>query len=599
MGLLQKAVETYDCHQAYVGKYRDGHTVLAPICHIVTRANLEITLNQDGLFCAACAVDKDAPKIIIPATEASAGRTSGICAHPLCDQLGYLAPDKEEKHAAYMEQLRNWEASPASHPKLHPILRYLEGGTIIPDLLRCDLITWSQADRQKEDKLLVRWRIIGLEDEQPDACWEDTTLFSAFIQYYSTQYSNAPEGLCLVSGETCRIAEQHPKGIIPINGNAKLISSNDKTGFTYLGRFTAEEQAAQVGYEASQKAHNALRWLASEQGAQAIYGGRTFLCWNPQGRKVPLCTGSFFQSTKAITKPSEYREQLQQTLRGFQSSLPQQAGVVIAAFDAATSGRLALTYYQELLGSDFLKRLHDWDASCCWPNGKYGIQSPGLRQIVNGAFGTQQSEKGKIILKTDDRVLCQQMQRLVACRIDKAPMPTDLIKALYHRASTPLAYDPNIRRTLLFTACAVIRKYRSDKFKEEWSMNLEPTKADRSYQFGRLLAVLEKVERDTYGSDEEREPNAIRQQSVFCQRPLYAANNMERQLERAYFPRLKPNNRAYYKRLIGQIMEEISAFPQEQWNLPLTETYLMGYYLQRNALYTAKEHGTTEDEENG
>ena len=130
-------------------------------------------------------------------------------------------------------------------------------------------------------------------------------------------------------------------------------------------------------------------------------------------------------------------------------------------------------------------------------------------------------------------------------------------------------------------------------------MNLEPTKADRSYQFGRLLAVLEKVERDTYGSDEEREPNAIRQQSVFCQSPLYAANNMERQLERAYFPRLKPNNRAYYKRLIGQIMEEISAFPQEQWNLPLTETYLMGYYLQRNALYTAKEHVTTEDEENG
>lgn len=67
-------------------------------------------------------------------------------------------------------------------------------------------------------------------------------------------------------------------------------------------------------------------------------------------------------------------------------------------------------------------------------------------------------------------------------------------------------------------------------------MTLEPEKKDRSYQFGRLLAVLEKVERDTFGSDESREPNAIRQQSVFCQRPLYAANNIESQLERAYFP---------------------------------------------------------------
>ena len=43
-------------------------------------------------------------------------------------------------------------------------------------------------------------------------------------------------------------------------------------------------------------------------------------------------------------------------------------------------------------------------------------------------------------------------------------------------------------------------------------MALEPEKQDRSYQYGRLLAVLEKAERDTYSSDETREPNAIRMQ---------------------------------------------------------------------------------------
>ena len=42
-------------------------------------------------------------------------------------------------------------------------------------------------------------------------------------------------------------------------------------------------------------------------------------------------------------------------------------------------------------------------------------------------------------------------------------------------------------------------------------MALEPGKQDRSYQFGRLLAVMEKVERDTYTDNENREPNAIRQ----------------------------------------------------------------------------------------
>jgi CRISPR-associated protein Csd1 len=187
------------------------------------------------------------------------------------------------------------------------------------------------------------------------------------------------------------------------------------------------------------------------------------------------------------------------------------------------------------------------------------------------------------------------MQRLIACRVDKAAMSADIVKALVSRASNPQAYENHIWENILFTACAVIRKYRMDKFKEEWNMALEPEKNDRSYQFGRLLAVMEKVERDTYGSSEDREPNAIRLQSVFCQRPMATAGALEKQLDRAYFPRLKPGSRIWYKNLLGQIMAAISAFPQDAWNKPLTETYLMGYYLQRNALYTKNNDNDMEE----
>ena len=128
-------------------------------------------------------------------------------------------------------------------------------------------------------------------------------------------------------------------------------------------------------------------------------------------------------------------------------------------------------------------------------------------------------------------------------------------------------------------------------------MALEPEKKDRSYQFGRLLAVMEKAERDTYDSSEGREPNAIRLQSIFCQRPMSTADNLEKQLERAYFPRLKPGSRIWYKNLMGQIMGIISEFPQEEWNKPLDNTYLMGYYLQRSALYTKKTDNEMEENE--
>ena len=130
------------------------------------------------------------------------------------------------------------------------------------------------------------------------------------------------------------------------------------------------------------------------------------------------------------------------------------------------------------------------------------------------------TEKGRTLLKADDKMMGQQMQRLIACRVDRGRMPLDIMKALFYRASTPQSFqDIPVRETILATACAVIRKFRYDVYKEECAMEFDPNKDDLSFQFGRLLAVMEKVERDTYDGDETREPNAIRLQSIYCQRP--------------------------------------------------------------------------------
>ena len=605
MGLLQKAVETYDAHSDFVGEEIQEHQVLLPVSHILARADLEITLEPEGAFSSARAVDKSEPKIPIPATEESAGRTSGACAHPLCDQLCYLAPCNGEKHRLYVDQLAAWASSPYSHPMIRPILTYVRGGTILSDLGGTGLIELDEKGVPKNEKLMVRWRVHGVGTPR-DGCWQQPSLFRAFQDWYASLQPEGSSALCMITGRHAAAAKQHQKGIIPINGNAKLISSNDTSNFTFRGRFTDDSQAATVSYEASQKAHNALRWIAAEQGARVIFGGRTFLCWNPQGIQICHATAGFGNRNQVKTVPSDYRRELENTLDGMRSQLPEQSGVVIAAFDAATTGRLSVTYYNELLGSDYLQRLYDWDAHCCWFFGwdkfraKSAIQSPLLRRIVDCAFGTLSKEKGQVRLKTDDKTLGQQMQRLVACRVDRGRMPLDIMKALFHRASTPQSFDdPAVREEILATACAVIRKYRYDVYKEECAMEFDPNKNDISFQFGRLLAVLEKVERDTYDSDETREPNAIRLQSIYCQRPLHTAGMIEKQLERAYFPRLpKPAFRAYYKNLIGEILDEIYAFDEKLWNAPLKETYLMGYYLQRKELYTKKEKSEENKEEN-
>lgn len=595
MGLLQRAVETYDAHAHLAGEVHDGHETLAPVAHTTRAAQFEITVNEQGGFEAARVVDKSEPRIVIPATEASDGRSgtqAAVCPHPLCDKLGYYLAAE----SGFIVQLEAWANSEFTHPKLGPILQYVKAGTIAEDLLRCGCVKPDKngALTKKDLDGLVRWRVVGL-GEASGPCWEDRELMKQFTGYYLAQKDTEEKSLCMVSGGLDAVTDKHP-GVI--YGKTKLISANDSSNFTYRGRFMNPGQAATVSYAASQKAHNALRWLAAEQGVRMEFGGRTFLCWNPQGKRVCHAAGPFRQSAKPPANPTDYKQELRRTLEGYKSELPERnAGVVIAAFDFATTGRLSLTYYNELMGSDFLQRLHDWDEHCCWwgwdfENRCFSIQSPPLWQIVKCAFGSQREEKKMTRLVVDGEVMRLQMQRLVSCRVDRAKLPLDMERALVERASTPISYEAGIRSAILSAACAVIRKYHYDHFGEVLNMELEKEREDRSYQYGRLLAVLEKVERDTYEKDEQREPNAIRLQSQFCMRPLGTAAVIEQQLERAYFPRLKPGSRAYYKSLIGKIMERIHECPKGEWNKPLEDTYLMGYYLQRQELYQKKNDET-------
>lgn len=591
MGLMQKALETYDAMSAWTGVAVENRETLAPVGHITAKAKIEITLDADGGFVQARAVDE---KIIIPATEESAGRTSAPAAHPLCEQIGYLLPGNEEKFRLYTQQLEQWANSRYGSPKLNAILNYVRRGTLQTDLARAGLLQMDEKGAVKNEKDMVRWIVNGVGEESGPV-WTDLRLLRGFGEFYLESREGMADRLCMLTGEETLGAAQHLKGVVPMHGNAKIISGNDTSNFTYLGRFADAGEAATVGYIASQKAHNALKWLVCNDGYP--FGSRTFVCWNPQGLEVPKVQTPLGKNRKSDgkeepLKPTAYREELEKTVRGWKNSLPQNAGVVLAAFDAATAGRLAVLYYNELQASDFIDRLAYWDETCCWYDSRWGTMSPLLDRIVQFAFGVQRGSDESARVEVDDKVRAQQLQRMLTCRTEKGAMPEDVMRALVRRCDNLQVYNAHNRDTLLFTACAVVRKYRMDRKKEDLSMALEPDKRDRSYQFGRLLAVLEKAERDTYDKDEKRETNAIRLQPMFVRRPGTTTKTVLEQVKNAYYPRLSVKSRNFYEILIGQIMEQISECTEEKYDAPLTETYLLGYYLQKNALYTKKQDDT-------
>ena len=596
MSLLQKAAETYDNHKTLVGVMQEGHDVpLAPIAHQTTKAQICVTLDKQGNYSSAEIMDE---KIIIPVTEESAGRSGKtIRPHPLCDQISYLYPtNKDNRYDVYLEQLRAWQKSDYSHPKLLPILRYVEKGTLVQDLVNAGLVKLNDNGEPEKEKDMVCWRVWTDDAAVPSECWRDITLFDAFVGYILYKKETERPALCLVSGKRIAPAVQHPKGVSAINGNAKLISANDTSGFTFRGRFLDDTQAVSVSFEASQKAHNALRWLIADQSV--TIAGRSFLCWNPKGFRTLSVVGNFRKQKQAevIQKPSDYREELLASLLSYKKDLPDSADVIIAVFDAATSGRLSVTYYNELRGSDFLQRMHDWEETCCWFNGPYGIQTPGLYQIVHSTFGMKRSEGEHEKWEADDKVLKQQMQRLVCCRVDRSRMPTDIVKALVNRVSNPNGCGVSLWRKTVFVACAVLNKYIKERNGTEamsWSLDT----CDRSFQYGRLLAVMERAELDYYRkTNEDRQTNAIKALAEFRRRPFSVYERVDSHLRVAYLPRMDAWACQRYLRLKGEIMQVISSSDKEELNKPLKDIYLLGYDLQRAAFFKSETEEIKQDE---
>lgn len=615
MGLFQKAVETYDNMKSLAGvESEERKAALAPIGFITTGVQIEITVTEDGEFRGAEQIfdisedskgksQKSEKKIIIPATQKSAGRSSTSAKtspHPLCDKLMFMCPENKESYDAYLEQLQDWCDSEFACPKIKAILKYVKKGTILTDI--------ASVGRVKDDDF-VCWRVLSTDCAEPEEVWKSRSVIDSYINYYQSKIDASSErALCYVSGEITTPAQLHLKGVVSFAGNAKLISSNDAANFTYKGRFSDDSEALTVSFISSQKAHNALKWVISNNGFRC--GDRMFVCWNPKGKKTKNPFASLFPDFSEAEEnptPTNYREILAKTVLGYKNNFKPEDETVTAVFEAASKGRLSVCYYSEMKAEDFLERLRFWDETTAWLYRRFGVapdlvKSPDLKSIIDAAYGVPRTIGESQTVETDEKVLAIAMQRLLLCRLEKAPFPADIMRSAVQKCSSLQLYDKLNREKQLFTTCAIIKKYIYDRFKEEWNMALEPEKKNRSYQFGRLLAVLEKAERDAFDNSEKREPNAIRMWSLFVKRPMYATTVIIEQLKNAYYPRLEPGKRGYYDKLIEGIMRVISEFPESEIGKPLGEEYLMGYYLQKDALCQKKnndndDNNESEDEE--
>lgn len=650
MSWINSACEAYD----YISSYPSDKTgKLIPIAHSTQNAQIQITIDENGNFVNAATVSDKEEATLIPVTEKSSSRSGASkFPHPLCDKLEYIAPELDsyikskkssrEKFNIYIEQLDAWCDSQFSHKKACAIRDYLKKENVIKDLIESGILyldengklmeKWSgDKDTRPEiftktsppQQSFVRFRVTDTDSNVSSAVCEDESLIKKYIRYYES--TKDEYDIDFSNGEECIAAYNHSSKLRNTGDKAKIISSNDSSGFTFRGRFRQAEQVAQIGFETSQKAHNALKYLIKKQGTTV--GTKTVLLFGTKNSLVPdlMCDtkhmmeiygdqGDQEEETEAADTKEEIAVRFNMMFAGYRGKYIAQADekLVLLVLSSATTGRMSINYYREFIGEDkteLIDCVESWHRHIAWKrsfkdeNKKpvFYVGAPAPKEIAEVAFGTQQGN----FVKADEKIVGQTVLRILPCISEGRKIPRDIVNSAVRKSHHPQNYSSgNWNYKVLPAACSLMKKYLYDyernkyaeifdediinkKNEEEWKMGLKPDCKDLAYNCGRLLCMADYIERSTYGSDEKgRVTNAMRYYTQFAQHPCRTWQTIDRRLS-VYINKLGGSDNYH----VGQLRKiEAEIDPEEFANARnLDGKMSLGFGAQREFIFTKKE----------
>lgn len=629
MSWIEQLWRTYEAHETQVARPSGDHNeaVLLPICHMTQKAQIEVVIDGEGHFLRARVVPAGQARTIIPCTEDSESRSGNKPVHhPLCDKLQYVAGDfvayggkvtkgfetsPREPYESYVTDLARWCESPFGHRKLRAVLKYVQRGRLVEDLVAAGTLylgpdgklleEWTdntaeppaifQAVRPKPQwEAFVRW-VVEIPGDPQAAVWSDLELYDSWIRYYLSQPRAVD--VCYVTGRREKRAAKHPADIRRDGDDAKIISGNDDSGFTFRGRFTQLDEAISVGLETTQKAHKALRWLMRKQGTRI--GDFAVVAWSVMGEDVPDPLADSFEllgidapaveARAAGSVGEDFALRLRRRMLGYNASLGDASHIVVMAVDSLTPGRLSIAFYRELNGSEFLARIEHWHATCAWRHSYKLRPVEGTRRLEPvefvGAPAPVDIAYACYGRTLDEKLQKRAVQRLLPCIIDGQPIPADFVERAVRRAASPLSHvDDQAWNKTLSIACAL---YRKQNEREGYDLALEEGRRSRDYLFGRLLALADELEawalRET---SEKRTTNAVQLMARFADRPYSTWRTLEAIKLTPYKLRLGTKGRG----LLNQISYVTALFDPNDFtsDRPLSGEFLLGYHCQRQAL---------------
>ena len=523
----------------------------------------------------------------------------------------------------YEKQLSGW-AEFGKLKEINIVLQYIQKGSLIEDLLEKQIFSFKDnilsAGKDDPFSLTIVWAVEISNDPHSDL-WSKNSIKKQWIDYQESQSGEEREQpeLCYITGKRDYAAKAYPK----IEGNAKLVSANDTSGFTFLGRFLSDKQAVALGRDVSQKAFNMLKWLIKRQGIRN--GDQVTVAWAISGKPVPSPMKDISSEIdwdnldiSAVENPDEFSSQtsseqlsldwsvnigraaaqiIKKKLHGYQAELKDHEQISLIMLDSSTPGRMALTYYQEFLPADYFANLDVWIDDFSWYQ-RYSIEQPNAKKsdkkktlwafVPPSPYSIAEAVYGKSLSDTLKKQLYARLLPVIAGGTS-VPIPEDLVRQSFQAACNPNGCENWEWQRNIGVACALYKGWRARHHdlsqRRTYPMSLDTQNRSRDYLYGRLIAQAESMEwYALYLQNGKKTPtratNAERYFQQFAQRPYSTWRNLASEKLVPYQNYLTSQGKDFYKQAIGEIME---LFQRDDYvcDNKLSGEFLLGYHCQK------------------
>jgi CRISPR-associated protein Csd1 len=562
--------------------------------------------------------------IIFPVTNDSVARSGKYPpSHPLVDKISYMLPENKEVNDLYQNTFGKWYRSIENveiKSYLKIIKNFVQKENFIDSILdNIDAIdeyerkglkvscTEKDSGKSKKidlSKIFLTFAVADFIGYKTVSVTEYVALHNNYIEYVESQ--DIKRGKCNISKEIQQLTSKH-RGLM---GNAKLISVSNNIE-TYKGRFENGSDIIQIGYKTSEKIHLMLKYLLENKNSRRWLGGQQYLInWFNEDisnkSQLDFMTSIFVdfgdekENKNTIPVVSTANKVVGDSFIKGKRLFDKDSNYYVAIIDKASNGRISLKYFRELKVSQLQSNLERWHKNYSWnlyhkDFDKMILTTPSISQIILTAYGIERN--GKLELDNDN-FKKDQFQNLVIRLLDGQPMPVNIFTALDMNIRKRLNYSRTWSQ-IQFATLALFSHYREEK-----PSMLDRENKDRSYLFGRLLAVLDQIEAATYTVDGEskRITNAQKFWTSYTSHPatmmqtlIEKTKNYEKSLLNAkpgLFHKLDKEKREIINLLSMYLIDK------RELNTSLDYQFIFGYYAEMQFIFTKKENSESEEVKN-